>query len=898
MKLPHRALAVTLVVLLLLNYAAPAIACGPWPTEPIFVFKESPDLPFAEFTAGKIGIVRPSLGRKTLVIAYRYLNGGSFTGEEQRELLDALKGAAPEEDSTEDAVKAWVKTRKELFGDDQKLPQIYADRQNGGSYDFFPNCTPNAFEVATETLKVRAASYGAESASVKAWLETQDTVFENCSGGSHVPTQLGEESPTWLRKDRAYQIAASYFYSLNFDEARIRFEQIAADNDSPWKDLAAYLIGRTLVRQASLTENQTKKREVCAQAETHLEVLIAAGGKFANASRKLLALVKYHSHPEERVVELGQLLATGNDDNLRQDLIDYDWLFDKLQTRILKDEEQRRESTEEKPPENPTWKASQERYEKVQRGELIAVLLALKKPDGNIERYIPEDFKPDTPEAEILLSFEQKLGRPLTPDEIKDVKESHRAALQTRQWNLSPNRKYGAGGLSQYEGCRRECGQLTPDLVPEFFRATDLTDWIVTLQMPDATSYHHALAKWRDTDSHAWLLAALTKADKSSPRLADLIRAAEKIARDDPAYPTIAYHLIRLKIATGKPDEARKLLDEILSAPAELLPISAQNLFIEQRMSLAKDLNEFLKSTPRKPIAFYSENGLGSLLELREKDKQWWNEQYSDQTKEEYERRIDENYKDLLPWDDRMAFDPNTTDMFNWHFPLQRLVEAARNGELPDYLQRSLALAAWTRAILLNKDDVAVSIAPEVLRLAPEMSAVLKPYLKAQTPRQRHNAALYALLKFPSLSPYVQGGLPVFSTSEQLDYYFESAWWCPQEDTDYDDSGNEIAKVVPKPSFLTAAELETARRERVALQALADGKSFLGKQVLEWARTAPLDPRIPEALFIAVKANEQYKYGCDSWAYDEKTKHAAEAMLRRRYAQSAWAAKLHEDDDQ
>jgi hypothetical protein len=898
MKLPHRAFAAALIVLLLLEYAAPAFACGPWPTEPIFVFKESPDLPFAEFTAGKIGIVQPSLGRKTLVIAYRYLNGGSFTAEEQRELLDALKGIAPEEDSTEDAVKAWVKTRKELFGEDQKLPQIYADRQNGGSYDFFPNCTPNAFEVAIETLKSRAASYGAASAGVKAWLETQDTVFENCSTGSHVPAPLGDDSPAWLRKDRAYQIAASYFYSLNFDEARIRFEQIAADNDSPWRDVSAYLIGRTLVRQASLTENQTKKREIYAQAETQLQVLIAAGGKFANASRKLLALVKYHLHPEERVVELAQILAAGSDDNLRQDLIDYTWLCDKLETRIVKDEEERKKSAEEKPLENPNWKASQERYEKVQRGELLAVLLSLKKPDGNIDRYIPEDFKPDTPEAEILLTFEQKLGRQLTPDEIKEVKDSYRAALQTRQWNLSPNRKFGQGGLSQYEGCRWECGKLSPDLVPEFFRATDLTDWIVTLQMPDAASYHHALAKWHDTDSHAWLVVALTKADQSAPRLADLMRAAEKIARDDPAYPTATYHLIRLKVATGKPDEARKLLDEILSAPAELLPISAQNLFIEQRMSLAKDLNEFLKSSERKPIAFYSENGLGKLIELREKDKQWWNAEYSRQTKEEFEREIDENYKDLLPWDDRMAFDTNTTEIFNWHFPLQRLTEAARNRDLPDYLQRSLALAAWTRAVLLNKDEAAVSIAPEVIRLAPEMSAVLKPYFKAQTPKQRHNAALYALLKFPSLSPYVQGGLPVFSTSEQLDYYFESAWWCPQEDTDYDDNGNEVAKAVPKPSFLTAADLDTARRERVALQALADGKSFLGKQALEWARTSPLDPRIPEALFIAVKANEQYKYGCDSWTYDEKTKNAAEAMLRRRYPQSPWAAKLRDNDDQ
>src|ERR1051326_760713 len=98
MNLPRRTLAISLVALLLLNYAAPAIGCGPWAIEPIFVFKESPDLPFSDFTAGKIGIVRPSLGRKTLVIAYRYLNGGSFTGDQQQQLLEALKGAAPEDD--------------------------------------------------------------------------------------------------------------------------------------------------------------------------------------------------------------------------------------------------------------------------------------------------------------------------------------------------------------------------------------------------------------------------------------------------------------------------------------------------------------------------------------------------------------------------------------------------------------------------------------------------------------------------------------------------------------------------------------------------------------------------------------------------------------------------------
>jgi hypothetical protein len=902
MKLPHRALAVALVALLLLNYASPLIACGPWPTEPIFVFNESPDLPFTEYVGGKIGIVRPSLGRKTLVIAYRYLNGGSFTGEEQRELIDALKGTAPEPDSI-DAVKAWVKTWQEIFGEDHKLPQIYADRQNGGTYDFFPNCTSNAFEVATETLKDRAASYGADSPNVKSWLEAQDTVFENCSAGSHIPSALGDDSPAWLRKDRAYQTAAAYFYSLNFDEARIRFQQIAADADSPWSDLAAYLIDRTLVRQASLTEDETKKRELYERAENHLQILVAIGGKFANASRKLLALVKYHVHPEERVVELGQLLAGGSDDNLRQDLIDYVWLVDKLEARTLKTEEERKKTAEteqKKAAENPEWEDSRQRYEKIQRGVLINVTIYGKKPDGNPDyaQYFSLDFKPDTPEAEVLLAFEQKLAHQLTPEEIKQVKDSYQSALDTRQWNMTPNRRWGTGGMSQYEGRYSEGGPLTLDLAPEFFRASDLTDWIVTLQMADPSAYQHAFKKWRDTDSHAWLLAALTKTDPSSQGLPELMRAAEKIAHDDPSYPTLAYHLIRLKIATGKPDEARKLLDEILSAPSELLPISAQNLFAEQRTSLAKDLNEFLKSSQRKPIAFYGETGLGTLLELREKDKQWWNEQYSQQSKEEYEHEIDENYKDLLPWEDRLAFDDKTTDIFNWHFPLQRLVAAARSRDLPEYLQRSLVLAAWTRAIMLNKDDVAVSIAPEVLRVAPEMSAIFTPYLKAQTARQRHNAALYVLLKFPNLSPYVQGGLPVFSTSEKLDYYFESAWWCPQEDTEFDEHDNEVPKIVPKPGFLSAEELETAHRERRALKALNDPKSYLGKQVLEWARTSPRDPRLPEALFIAVKANESYKYGCDSWTNDDETRDAAEALLRGRYQHSPWTAKLRDTDDQ
>jgi len=82
------------------NLTPTARACGPVSVEPIFVFDTSPDLPFADYARGHLGIVRPSFGRKTLVIAYRYLNGGWFADGEQAALIEALKGTAPEGDGT------------------------------------------------------------------------------------------------------------------------------------------------------------------------------------------------------------------------------------------------------------------------------------------------------------------------------------------------------------------------------------------------------------------------------------------------------------------------------------------------------------------------------------------------------------------------------------------------------------------------------------------------------------------------------------------------------------------------------------------------------------------------------------------------------------------------------
>ena len=125
----------------------------------------------------------------------------------------------------------------------------------------------------------------------------------------------------------------------------------------------------------------------------------------------------------------------------------------------------------------------------------------------------------------------------------------------------------------------------------------------------------------------------------------------------------------------------------------------------------------------------------------------------------------------------------------------------------------------------------------------------------------------------------------------------ETAWWCKPNETEYR-SGNEVAKIVPAPRFLEPSQLETARREYETLSAIGDAKSYLGKRVLQWAKSDPNDPRIPEALFIAAQATQSYKYGCNGWENDHETEQEAIRILSEQYPQSQWTAKLEKQEDQ
>ena len=888
-----RSIALLLVLSVICNVAPVARACGPEYLTPIFVFKTSPDLPFTDYVKGNIGIVQPSFGSKTLLIAYRYLNGGAFTGYEQQSLVEALDGTAPEQNQ-DAAIKAWIATRKEFVSENEKLPQLYAERKNGG-YDFFPNCAGNAFEVATETLKNRASTYGNNDPNVRDWIAAQDIVFTNCEGGNSIPAEASAGQPEWLRQDRDYQIAAALFYSTQFDEARARFERIAADTASPWHGTADYLVARTLVRQASLIDDVKKKEELYVRAETRLNILAAQRNQFAGGARKLIALIKYRTRPEERVRELAQQLANGNTDDLRQDMIDYVWLLDKFEAEALKKEQQRKDALNEKKEERPRYPTS-ETYEAIQRGELISVWFTPKDGEGKFDyrATVTVNIRPDTPEKEIFATIEERLGRKLMPAEQQGVSEQIQSALEHRRYTLSLNRKLDSLAYG-YEG--GYCCETTLEsrLVPEFLQLDDLTDWLFTMRLTDEAAFAHAFERWHATESPAWFIAALAKAEPGSSQATALLRATKQVASNSPAYPTIAYHAIRLNIAMGKVAEARANLDQIIANHFEELPLSAQNQFRTERMEVASTVREYLTFAAQRPVAFEQEGLFRSIEEMLRIKKDYWDPRYFQESKAEYEQELDRQYQSLLR-EDLFLFDDGQAEVLNRHFSLDSLADAVRDPALPEYLRERFAVMAWTRAFLMKNESAAIQMTPEVIKFAPEMSLVLQAYLNAHSTKAREAAGLYALLKSPGLSPYFTTNLVHSSLTGDTDYYYyyETAWWCQPSDTEYKD-GNEVPKVVPAPKFLTAAQIAQARTEYKSMLEIPDAKSYLGKRVLEWAKNSPDDPRLPEALFIAVKANQVYKYGCSGWQNDEETLKELITILETRYPNSSWNAKLAQD---
>jgi len=314
-------------------------ACGPFFSDAIFVYTKHPDFPLESFAAGKLGVLRPSYARSYLVAAYRNLSGNSFSDVEAKGIKslwdDRLNLSWELHD--EEWIKTWVEARKKVPGVTAP-PEIKAfrNREKPHEYETYLNCQQDAFDNAVATLNDRIKQLGADSPGVKSWVAAQDLVFANCSEGKHMPAEASTEAPDLpplLRVDRAYQIAAANFYAGSFDEARQQFDSIARDDASPWRDKAAYLAARSLLRKGSFAEKEAEGRPALAEAETRLNTIVKdkSLASVHRAAARLLNLTRLRLRPEEKLHELAKVIMKRDaSSDFKQDVWDYTVLLDKF----------------------------------------------------------------------------------------------------------------------------------------------------------------------------------------------------------------------------------------------------------------------------------------------------------------------------------------------------------------------------------------------------------------------------------------------------------------------------------------------------------------------------------------------------------------------------------------
>jgi hypothetical protein len=400
-------------------------------------------------------------------------------------------------------------------------------------------------------------------------------------------------------------------------------------------------------------------------------------------------------------------------------------------------------------------------------------------------------------------------------------------------------------------------------------RADDLTDWIVTIQSSSRAAIDHSLERWRANHSNPWLIASLSKAQGADAQSGELVSAALKIEPDSAAFPSARFHAARLLVESGKPIDARRMLDELLSSKRSKLDESSRNLLLSLRMRVAADLVDFLKFAARHPAAV-----------------SW------DDDGREIPAEVTAETKSVQPFD---FFDVDAATAFNKQLPLSVLKEAAKSPALPLHLRSDVVQATWLRAVLLNDLKTADELTPLMKKYFSVATIYLDKFEAAQQPEAKRFAAIFMWLRTPGLEPVVDQGLGRQKPVGEQDTYRDN-WWCSAaftasetpDETDKENAPRSFtAQESHAPAFLTTSETAAAAREYATLNSLGAAPNYLARQVIQWSNTNPTDPLVPEALHLAVNST---RFGCTDKNTGRWSK-AAFDLLHRRYGTTVWAKK-------
>ena len=330
-----RALSLTVVFAgaLLLAFPTGSDSCGISPPVPVFSAAQGPANLDSEFLKGKVGVVRPSFGRRYLIGAYRMLSGKPLSAAESDALFQRRRtavllpaGANP------GGPFGWGQAVAQVPGAN-RVPYTnpYKNKADAGSVVYFENCPDAAFDSALQTMADRRRQWGASDPRLRDWANAQQKVFANCSDSNLIlPDPPAPGMDALLAADRRYQIAAAYFYNADWANARDAFTQIATDASSPWRGIAPYLVARTFIREGTVDE----KADALQEAAKRLQAIVddPAQQQWHDASRKLLEYVNLRIDPTARLEELGKEITGAQPaSDFGQSVTDFLYLYGRQQ---------------------------------------------------------------------------------------------------------------------------------------------------------------------------------------------------------------------------------------------------------------------------------------------------------------------------------------------------------------------------------------------------------------------------------------------------------------------------------------------------------------------------------------------------------------------------------------
>jgi hypothetical protein len=428
------------------------------------------------------------------------------------------------------------------------------------------------------------------------------------------------------------------------------------------------------------------------------------------------------------------------------------------------------------------------------------------------------------------------------------------------------NEKLGQWRREQYEALWHE-------------RSDELTDWIMTFQSDSKAASMHAISKWRASGTTPWLFLAAAKLAGRDPASEGAIRATAKIEPESPAFVAFAYHRARLLRERGDLESARKVLNEALSAK-EPLSLSAKNLLTDEKIKLAENLKDFTSMLARRPVKLSydwdDESETGCFA--------------SECNSTFYGAKSPNRKSQLLE-----QFDPTTALLLNNRTPTEILVKIVNEKTLPHHLQQRIAPSVWARAALLNQPDLATSVAEAAAEARPELKPFIQEFAMAKNQEERRFVAAYAISHFPGLRPFVDSIYPRETEFTKVDT-FRDNWWCAdvggvQDHVNYEKQWNKDLKpedMTLTAAFITTEKAQVADREWKTLLAIGSSYQYLPKVIIDWAKTHPNDPRVPEALHFSSGVS---RYGCSQVSDKNNFSHEAFTLLHKNYPQSEWTQK-------